>query len=239
MIADGYSPVATSVYGTDADGTPIHEAIVVRPERAGGGEFVSPAFRIDDLGGGSNFIPCNSVEPGCTGPLRLLAALASSPDVIVAHVDVELMAPNPIASAQQCLSGGNVFYVDGTNHLVNGMVTAPDGYWDVFGSEDRAVVHLGISTGSWSFEVTTRQLGIKMLPSVYEDADLPNNARFGHAGMAISIPSTSFGCERDAHFQVHTFNVTGTLISELTVSFEIICDFDPTRRLKGCVHYAL
>src|SRR5450432_3310391 len=49
--ADGWSGTEVRVVGTQPDGTPSHDEVVLASNPASAGQFVSPSFVLDDVGG--------------------------------------------------------------------------------------------------------------------------------------------------------------------------------------------
>jgi hypothetical protein len=243
--ADGWS--GTEVRVAQADGTPSHDEVVLASNPPGAGQFVSPSFVLDDVGGASNFIPCNSVTSGCVGAAELTVALASAPQTPLAHVDVQLVAPPAIGSATPCLAGGNILYFEGQNFYYDGPKTfSTDGVFDVSGSgPDRASVNMiaNPSNTSWRFLFTTHQIGIPLIASVYEQAQPPDViAAPGDPGFTVS--GTGFpvltNCDSINAFQIEEFQYVASsqTVTLLTASFTQTCVLQPGSTVTGCVHFS-
>jgi hypothetical protein len=244
--ADGWSGTEVRVVGLQPDGTPSHDEVVLASNPASAGQFVSPSFVLDDIGGASSFIPCNSVTPGCVGAAEFTVALASAPQTPVAHVDVQLVAPPAIASATPCLAGGNILHFDGQNFDYNGSVTfSTDGAFNASGGPDRGFVQMvaNASNTSWNLTFTTRQVGIPLIASVYEQAQDPLDiAAPGDPGFTISgngYPVLT-NCASFNAFQIedYQYDAAQQTVTALTASFTQVCLFQPGSTLSGCVHFA-
>lgn len=244
--ADGYSPTEVLVFATAPDGSAAAEHVVITSSRNNSGSFVSPSLVLDSLGGATNFIPCNAQEPGCPGPVTFSLALASAPTVSLTSIDVTLVAPPAVGSMQQCQGPGNTLYVDGTNYHYNSPVTAPAGYWDVFGDVNRSEVHLVPNdlSNAWVLSLNTIRMHMPMIPTVYDDLALATSGPDGTPGLYLSVPNpTASSCEPHGSFQIHAFTVDTITdpqtprITRLAASFVLTCPLEPTRHLSGCVSF--
>jgi hypothetical protein len=237
LRADGYSASEVRVVGTNPDGTPSHELVIVTSSRADAGAFASPTFVLGDRGGAANFVPCNATTPGCVGPTTLSVELSSAPLTLLASVTVDLVAPPQIASLAPCTGMGNILYFDAQNFGMTGTVSiTTDGVFDVFGGPDRARVQVVANSVGRSLEMNTQKLGIPLLTSVYENAQLIGYAEPGAATFELS----DYVCSPVSAFQVHEFTYNASIqdVTLITATFEQHCSTDPTRRRTGCVHYS-
>ena len=240
--ANGYSTVNLTLVDTNGDGTPSHERVVFTTDRASAGSLVSPAIVLGDRGGATSFLPCNSTDAGCVGPVRFTAALASAPAVPIAHVDAVLVAPPPVASITPCMVGGNVLHFESTSFgtLPTRTITT-DGVFDVFGAAWRARVQVYAAPDAYTLELNTKQLDIPLLPTVYDDAQ-----RIGVAAAYQPVFDTGHHpCGVISTFQIHSFTYDEALddVTQITASFAAHCEFfppdtQPTKTLTGCVHYS-
>jgi hypothetical protein len=241
IAADGHSRNEIRVFGTNADGTPSHDQVVLSMDRPGAGEYVSPTFVLDDLGGETQFIPCNSTIAGCTGPLSLTLALASAPTTPVARVGVMLVSPTDVGSIEHCMGTANVMYLDGDDYIFNGELTVVNAGWGSIGGTERAVIQITptdpIQGSNWSLDFETLFLQIPMAASVYTDAMRATSATLGHPGLDVN--GAGRGCGSiTGRFQIHEYTPgTNTDVSSLTASFEQVCDNEEPKLLSGCVHY--
>jgi hypothetical protein len=243
LDADGHTKHVVLVVGANPDGTAVHGDVVLTTSRPGAGDFVPAAVTLGDLGGSSSFVPCNALTPGCLGPLTLSVALASNPTTPVAHVDVQLVAPPGVGSPTHCLTGGNVLYLEGNDYIYTGTLTVTAAGWDGTGAPDRVRVTATPTDpqqgSSWELRFETKQLGIAMTPSVYEDVQNTPYAQPGHPGM--SVFGAGHACNTvTGSFQVHdyTYAPATNAVQSVTVSFEQHCEGSTTTMLVGCVHFA-
>ncbi|MBA3465540.1 MAG: hypothetical protein H0T46_36745 [Deltaproteobacteria bacterium] len=242
--ADGRTPVAVRVFGIDAAERSTRERMVVTVSRPSAGDVVSTDLILDDIGAGTNFIPCQGQLASCLGTASLSMARAADPATPVATAEIELVAPPQIGSLTQCFGVGNILYLDGQNFFYNGPTSfTTQAVFDVFGGPDRAVLHVVVPNGpAFSMELSSRSLGIPLIPSVYErgvrlDMTVPGQPAFDLVGNG-DVPTS---CAAIGDFQVHqisTVAAPGDDVTQITASFTQYCEFDPTRRVTGCVHYS-
>lgn len=237
--ADGYSRIPVLAIGTNPDGTPATDMVVLNTSRAGAGSFTPVAPTLGALGVTSYFTACNFTTPGCTGPVTLLLALASAPTVAVASVDVELVMPTGVGSAAPCLTGGNVMFFDGNDFIYNGMLTiGGDAAWTGSSTADHLrISNDGPSSGSWWYlEFDASDLPIELGPGVYDDAERYPFQGPGHPGLSIS--GSGRGCNTlTGRFQIHEHVRDAAGLVRATATFEQHCEGGPNA-LRGCVHYA-
>ena len=235
--ADGFTRVDVTVVGTEADGSPSDERIVFRRDRTSAGTFVSPTAFLGDRGAATTFLPCNFNTPGCVGPARLSIALASAPTVPVAHVDVMLVAPDPVGSIAPCMIGGNVLHYEAQDFGFTGVRTiSTNGVFDVFGAPWRGRVQVTEGNDAFSFEVNTQTLDIPLFASVFE-----NGRPVGRAGPYEPVLDSGFyPAGAIGKFQVHAFTYDPAIgdVTQITASFVQQLETDPTRKITGCVHYS-
>jgi hypothetical protein len=243
--ADGWSATEVRVVGTAPDGTPDVEPVQLLVDRATAGAFASPSFTLDELGGASNFVPCNSNDAACLGPARLDLVRASAPQTAVATVDVTLVAPPQIASSTPCLAGGNILYFDGASFYYDGtqtFTTATGATFDVFGGSNRAVVQLVQGNAAWSITMQSAQLGIPLLASTYQNAIEADIAKPGQPQftMTATNPPIATNCNVASEFEVEAFSYdpSRNAIDALTATFHQWCTSDTTKQITGCVHYS-
>ena len=237
--ADGFTNVAVRVFGTNGDGSPNRDPVVLSIDRATAGAIVSPAIILDELGGASNFVPCNGFTSSCIGPAKISVALASAPTVLLAHADIELAAPPAIGDPSPCAGSENILYFDG-NYIFSGPTTFSTGAsFSASGADDRGMVQMGIGNVNWEVGFDTHQLGIPLLPTVFEHAVDSPLARAGQPGFWFQGSTAGPACTPDSSFQILAFDhiANPDEITLLTATFAITCTNAPTKRLTGCVHY--
>jgi hypothetical protein len=239
--ADGTTPIRVRVLGTNNDGTPVTDQVVLNTDRPGAGSFASAAIVLDELGGATTFVPCTSTTPGCLGPLELTLALASAPLTPVAHVSVELAETAEVGSIEHCPPGQNMFHVEGAGHVYDGSLTVTDGAWTAVGGLRR--VHLEVSPaagnqpGPWAFEFSTVPIGMNMQVGVYENARASSwTPGFAIMGVTGHIPATNI-CTIVGAFEVHELTTSMIAVQRAAISFEQWCENMPLMRLYGCVRY--
>jgi hypothetical protein len=249
IVADGWSTTEVRVVGSNPDGSPDLEPVVLTMDRSGAGAFASPAFALDELGGASNFLPCNSAtDAGCVGPVQLQLARAAAPQTPVATVDVMLVAPAQIGDAAPCGGAGNLLYLDGNNFYVNGPTTWGPPNWTVTvvgGAQgaDAQIVMPGPATTNWDLTISTAQLGIDLIPSTYPNAQYGPTAKPGEPEMTFTAtqPPLAVNCNVTSAFQIIDYGYDPTrvgYVSHFTATFTQQCASDPTRSMTGCVHFS-
>jgi len=235
--ADGYSRSSVFAFGIDDNGLPSHDVLSLSVDRSSSGTIVSPLIALGDLGAATSFIACNAVDAGCTGPALFSIALASTPQVPLAELPIELVAPPSIGSTAACLTGGNVLHFDAQNYGANSTLTiSSNGVFDVSGAANRVGVHVVANNVGWSLELNTMKLEIPLIRSVFDNAKPIGYAVAGEATYELS----DWPCEAVASFQVHEFVYDSNLadVTLITATFEEYCNGNPSRRRTGCVHYA-
>lgn len=239
--ADGHTKMPVLVIGTNPDGSPATDRVVLNTDRAGAGSWVDPSPTVGELGTMANFVPCNATTPGCVGPLRLTLALASDPRTIVAHLDVDLTMPDGVGSTAPCMVANKAMYFDGHDWIFNGTMTVTDASWGGFGSQSSISIHLTPSDDHqglwWDLDFDTRQLGSDLVPGVYEMAQRAPFAGPGHPGLEVT--GDGRGCNTiSGRFEVHVFELqpSSSTIKRALVSFEQHCEGGPAI-LSGCVRF--
>jgi hypothetical protein len=238
--ADGHSGVPVLVIGTNSDGTPATDTIVLYTSRGGAGDFAPPTATLGALGVTTYYTPCNYTTPGCAGPVTLDVALGNAPTVPVAHVDVQLVQPTGVGNPATCLTGGNVMYFDGNDYIYNGMLTVTQGTWTGSAGKQSLAIHLvpsGQSQGAWwDLDFSSAQLGTNLTPGVYDMAEREPFASPGHPGMEVT--GDGRGCNTiTGRFQIEDLvSDTSGNVTSATVTFEQHCE-GGTAALNGCVHY--
>ncbi len=239
--ADGHSKFPVLAIGTNVDGTPATDQVVLNTDRAGAGMFMPAAPTLGALGTTSYFVPCSATTPGCTGPVKLTLALASAPSVVVAELDAELVAPSGVYTAASCLGGGDRMFFDGNDYIYNGTLLVTQGAFSATASQNHLSFHVtpsGQDQGAWwDFDFDSSMLGIPLDVGVYDMAERYPFESPDHPG--ISIGGDGRGCNTiTGRFEVHenTLDGSGNVMSA-TVSFEQHCE-GGTAVLNGCIHYA-
>jgi len=238
IAADGTTPVAVVVYGTQPDGTPATDAIVLDTDRTSAGAFEPPTLTLGELGGVASFVPCSSASPGCLGLLHLTVALASAPNTSVADVAVELVAPPVIGSAEHCLTGGNMLYLEGQGFGYDGRLTVDAGSFSASGGNEHVAIDVvpddPLQGSQWSLTFDTVQLGSPLNPGDYLDAF--DNPPVGHPKLAVVGPPPFGVCKFAVVGEFHIYAYTATPTPQLTASFRATCSALPGQVLSGCVH---
>lgn len=153
------------------------------------------------------------------------------------------LAPDLAGPAAQCLTGGNVIYLDGDpgDYIHPGSETIQVSSWstDSFNSPPVTFAYAwdGVGASWWTFYFSTEELGGSLVPGVY-----PNTERFpfetaGHPGMDIS--GSGRGCNTSTGtFQIlsSAFGPTDGNFTEFTATFEQHCEGAATA-LRGCIHF--
>src|SRR5262249_54860308 len=97
LVADGFSVDPFLAIGTNADGTPATDSVVLGTTLTGAGTFDHQSFALGAIGHQGFFTPCSSTSAGCTGDFQVTLALASAPNVPVATSEsLTLQAPQGI-----------------------------------------------------------------------------------------------------------------------------------------------
>jgi len=241
ISADGHTRTPVLVIGTKPDGSPATDRVVLNTDRAGAGAFLEPSPVVGPLGTTASFVPCNATTPGCTGPLQLTLALASSPRTVLARLDVTLTEPAGVGSTAPCMVASKAMYFDGNDYIYHGTMTVTEGAWG--GTGDRFSLRLNVTPSTsgqglwWYLTFSSQQLGSDLVPGVYEDAQRAPFAQPGHPG--IDVTGDGRGCNTiTGRFQVHYFErqPNSSAITRALVSFEQHCE-GGTNMLTGCIRY--
>ncbi len=244
--ADGRTKDQVIVVGTNADGTPATDDVVVTMDRAGG-TLAQTSLTLQPLGTPTDFVPCDQSATGCTGPLRLTLALANAPQTPVAHVDVQIAAPFQVATIAPCSTGTNAIYVDGNVGLWPGRIYATTGNFvapeegspNSTSGAQLLVDPSELLLGSWHVSFDTGVVQTPLVPGIYSNATFnaaPNNAP------AFTVNGWGVKCNGPTGtFQIHDIAFdTGSsfaIPTKLIASFEVACSDNTPAWLQGCVHY--
>ena len=234
--ANGHTKRRLLAIGTQADGSPSLEAVVVGVDRASAGSVAKTSLVLGPRGAETYFTPCDQATAGCLGPATLTLALASAPSTVIAHVDVDLVMPTTVSTIAPCNIGGNVMYVDSTIPS-RGVVTVTEATWSsqTYPAVPNEVIISveplnPIQGGFYNISFDTIQLGTPLGVRTYRDAERFHVATAGHPGMEVS--GNGLGCAASsASFQVHGFDSMA-----VTISFELHCNAVPGSWIEGCVH---
>lgn len=238
--ADGYSKVPVLAIGTNMDGTPATDQVVLNTSRAGAGMFTTPAPTLGPLGASTFYVSCNAATPGCAGPVTLTLAKASAPTVIIADVDVDLVAPMGVGTPAPCMLGGNVMFFDGTDFIFNGTMTVTNATWSGTASAKHLAHNVnpsGPGQGSnWRLELDSSSLPIDLGPGVYEMAQRYPFQQPDHPGLSIS--GDGRGCNTlTGRFQIHELVRDASGLVRSLATFEQHCE-GGANALRGCIRYA-
>ena len=239
--ADGWTATELIVLGTRGDDLPSNELVIVTAEPATAGVVASPMLRLGDRGAATNFIPCTSADPVCTGTVRFSAALATDPLTPVASVDATLQPPPTIGSLAPCAGPGNIAYFDAQDFYFTGTKTLTDASaaFSGHGAANRATVQIVVPNAeSYAFDIDTIKLGIPLLRSVYEHTKPIGYAAAGEP--VFQLVAFYGGCEADSSVQLHEFNydAPSNRITTLALSFTQRCVHDMTKTITGCVRFS-
>lgn len=248
LAANGTQRSRVLVVGTQPDGSPATEALVLNIDRSGAGVYTHPVVTPGSLGAATYFTACEQTVPGCLGPLRLTAALATAPTTVIASTQVELVPPIEVNPAKRCLTGGNILYLKGNDSIFTGETTITGATW-TFGAAYSQMVNVTVApagaTGSWRLLFHTMAYTAYMSPNPFEDARLAwdfspwfQDADVYHPSMNIR----GFGNECSSitgRFDVVTYDVDGSTntVRTVTLAFEQFCNGSTTASVSGCLHY--
>jgi hypothetical protein len=243
--ADGNTMIPVLLFGTNPDGTPNTDTVVIDTSRGGAG-FVSPnTITLDPLGSTVYFTPCSSAASKfCVGPAYITLAEASAPNTILAESqELNLVALPDVGSDAPCLVGGDVLFLDGDpgDYIFAGMETITQGTWTWDGSQSE--VHIAVTPSDtsqgfwWNLYFDSSLLNNPTLvDQVYQNAQGWPYETPGHPGLGVS--GYGVGCYAAAgQFQIEDIRWSNSgLLTSFTATFEHHCD-GSTAALRGCVHY--
>jgi hypothetical protein len=239
--ADGYSKIPVFVIGTNADGTPATDKVVLVPSVSYAATLEPAVVKLTPTGATTYLTPCNSAAiPTCLGDFVINLALASAPGTVVAKSPtLTLVAPSGVGSTAACLGGGNVIFYDGNDWVYNGTETISQGAWSISGSTSDITVHVTPSSSSqgywWDLEFSSRELNQPLMAQVYNNAERAPFASPGHPG--IDIGGDGRGCNTiTGRFQIEDLTMSGSTIQSFTATFEQHCEGGQAV-LRGCVHF--
>jgi hypothetical protein len=239
--ADGYSKIPVLVIGTQADGSPALDQVVLNTSRPGAGTFTPPAVTLTPLGATVYYTPCSSTTPGCVGPVTLTLAAGAHPSEAVAQVAVALVAPAGVGSAAACAVGGTVMMLDGQNdYIFSGTETVRAG---TFGASvaSPSSIEISVTPGDamqgafWYLTFSSDQLGQPLATQTYEMAERAPFASPGHPG--LDVEGDGRGCNTlTGRFQIEDLALTGSVLTAFTATFEQHCE-GGSGVVRGCIHY--
>jgi hypothetical protein len=244
--ADGYSRIPLFVIGTNADGTPATDTVVLSTSIPGEGTLAPSTLAVSNVGTDAYFTPCNSAQnPSCLGTFVVDLALASAPTVVVAHSEpITLVAPTGVGSSAPCLAGGNVVFFDGDagDYIHPGIDTITQGTWGLQSSGTTpSTVHVSLTPSQsnqglwWDLYFSSLQLNQPLDTQVYTDAQREPFAAPGHPGLEVT--GDGRGCNTlTGSFQIEDLTMSGSTVQSFTATFEQHCE-GGTAALRGCVHF--
>jgi hypothetical protein len=243
--ADGIAKIPILAIGGHADGSAADDEVVLSVSREDGGDLLSSAATLGDLGAVVYFRPCNAMlEAGCAGPVELRMALADDPENPVATLELGLAEPAPVYTAGPCLEGGSAMLFDGSGLIYTGRLEVTEGVWSTY-EATAALIEIEVTPADpadgeyWAFAFSSEQLDLPLVPGVYELAEAQASESAYRPGMYVA--GNGLGCNRIAgRFQVHEYERSGGAVDSVTISFEQHCepyDEEPQGLLRGCVHY--
>jgi len=241
--ADGYSAIPVVIVGTNANGDPSTDTIVLDTSRAGAGTVAPSTIKLTPTGGMAYFTPCSATASmWCAGPVRITLALASAPNTVLAQSqEISLVAPSGIGSDAPCLAGGDIIFFNGdaNDYIFNGTETITLGQWSASYSSSEVHVSVTPSDSSqglwWDLYFDSSQLGMPLMTQVYLKAERWPFESPGHPGLDVS--GDGRGCNTvTGSFQIEDLTVTGSSLTSFTATFEHHCE-GGSAAVRGCVHY--
>jgi hypothetical protein len=242
--ADGLSKVPVLAVGTDADGNPLHDSVLMFPSRVDAGEVAPATLALTDFGGHASFKPCNAIStPSCAGDFELRLVRVSMPSVILATTRATLVVPSGVGSTAQCKVGGNVLYLNGSpgDYIHQGEALITDGAFSASLNANSNNLHFHVDPANsnmqglwWDVYFDSSKLGAALEPGVYDKAE-----RWPFEGgntPGLDVSGDGRGCNMlSGAFQIETLKVDSGALVEVTASFRQSCDGGPL--LNGCLHY--
>jgi hypothetical protein len=238
--ANGHTKRRVLALGTEVDGTPIAERVIVGVDRASAGSFTKTAVDMGTYGATTHFTPCLATSPDCLGPATLTLALASDPSQIVATSPITLVPDTNVSSVAPCQDFDTKIYLDGNDFITTRILEAEEATWEpptqfsnAFEINVRAPDdHIGFAT----LRFNTIKIAVPMSPGIFEDARRAAFEPDGHPGLAIT--ANGHACNMlGGRFQVHHYTRdTATTQLDLLISFEQHCEFAP-ELTEGCLRY--
>jgi len=230
------------VIGTQPDGTPATDAMVVNIDRPGAGSYTRPSVTLGPLGATTYFSACDGSVPGCLGPVKLTAALASAPTQPVASVDIDIVPPIDVNPAAKCLAGGNILYLKGNDAIFSGETTYTTATWTFDDQyQEYLIVNVLPQAATTPFKLTfdTRSYAPIMIPDAYEDATKSYTTTAGlvRDHPAIDISAAASCSSVSGRFDVVEYSVSNSGVVVATYAFEQHCNGSTTTGVTGCFHY--
>ena len=239
--ADGYSATPILAIGpVDDAGAGPAIVLAVTPAL---GTIREPSLSLTSTGASTYYVPCDSLDPACTGTVRITLALASAPETILAtSAPIALTRPTGVGSDAPCLVGGDVLFLNGDpgDYIHPGMETFSNGSWSFTGGARTTTVGATPPNGTVGsgYQVTfsTAGLDADLAPQVYVGA---TRAPFASTGPGLEISGDGRGCNTlTGSFQIEAMSVDdGGALTAITATFEQHCE-GASAALRGCVHYA-
>lgn len=243
LAADQDVKNRVTVVGTAADGSPALDDVVVSFDRPGAGAYLDAVLHLGPLGASTEFSACDLATPGCAGPLRLTAALATSPSVPVATVDVEIVDPLEVNPARACLAGGDMFVLEGNDSVFTGTATITNAtFQPLYGFQNYVGMRVTPSGGSdsWDLVYDGRVMTPVFIPDAYEDARKTYVSQSNLARDRPAMELRGFGHACDdltGRFDIVEYTWDGNGPTLLTATFEQHCVASPELGVHGCVHW--
>lgn len=241
LAADSRMQHRVLVIGTQPNGKPAYDELVLGFDRPGAGTFEPPVVTLGNLGATSFFRACDLSTPGCAGPVTLTAALASAPATPVAELAVAIVDPIDASPAKPCLGGGNVLHLEGA--ISNSPVTITNATW-TFDAAYPVLLKVRVtppgSTDSWSLTFDTRAYAPAHIPDAYENAQIskPSSSDLERDRPAMDISGPGSQCSTIAgRYDVIAYDAINNSAREVTIAFTQYCNGSTTTKLTGCVHY--
>lgn len=231
------------VIGTQPDGTPAHDELVLGFDRPGAGTFSAPVVTLGNLGATSFFSACELATPGCVGAVKLTAALASAPMLPVAELAVDIVDPIEASPARPCLGGGNVLYLHGDDQIFTGEDTITNATWtfDLAYPELLKVRVMPVgAAGTWTLAFDARAVGNYHIPDAYENAQIHGTFSSDLERDRPAMHVFGFGKQCSSvvgRYDVVDYDAVNNSARKVTIAFEQYCNGSTTNKLTGCIHY--
>jgi hypothetical protein len=238
--ANGHTRRRIVAFGTEPDGSPIVERVIIGVDRATAGTLDETILTLGTFGATTFFTPCLSSEPDCLGAASLTLALASASNQVIAQTAISLVPETGVSTIAPCIDHPEMLYLDGNDFIRSTMFETGEGAWTVSNmfsnSFSIGLVAADENLGGMNLVFESIGLAVPLDPGVFLDARRATSQTPGHPGLEVT--GGGHGCNvLGGSFQIHTYTRdTQTSDLEMVVSFEQHCEFD-TRLTEGCLRY--
>jgi hypothetical protein len=241
IAADGGTANEVFAFGTQPDGSPATDVVVLNTDRSGAGAYDHPQVTLGTMGARVSFVGCAQSVPGCTGPLALTMALANAPTVPIASVATELVDPASIDPARACLAGGNMMQVTGNDQLYNGSTTITNATFTQSFASDLYEVDVSPADpaqgGPWKLIFSSQTFGFGLGVDHYPHAQrwYPTYGQMQPLQPAMLVSNTGACDTITGEFTIETLTPNPNPTS-FTATFVQHCNGSTTTAVTGCVH---